>query len=517
MSIASELEDLATNLTNANTAIVEKGGTASTTGFSGLANAVDTIETGGGGGLPDDPETNYGAVMYYSRWANEYSATNTSNCTVNSIDQSKLATWISNHSLTTPIDFNYNWEGQWEVMAEWEPITINNLKAETGIDATLIDPEAMYGSFKIVYGINVDTTSPITAGTLTQTEYTNLGTLLDGATATSKPATLASRVCSVAGVSVPVAAFVRFVFGSLNGSTPSGFLAGANIESISEIPSTNSSANPFTVGDGFLSWCDHLNSPVIFKGQSVNIGDRFMNGCTAFASTLSFGPGPETIAKFSSGKGENFMRLCKKFVGPLQVFTAITAIPDYFMNGCWNYSGRFDFPEAVTVGNYFFSMTSSYTSVQGWTVYDDNLGSGVTFNFPKATTIGNNFFVDQMKFNTPWQLPSVTTIGSNFMAKEYNSFMEYQRDVTIPQTVTSIKDKFLFGQYYAITVDVGNLDPTTVLRTTGNNAKSLTAGEQHAPAYSTGIKIKGAQRAAWITALPQRSTSPFRKLVDAGA
>lgn len=46
MSIASELEHLAQNLANANEAIIEKGGTASTTGLSGLADAIESVPTG---------------------------------------------------------------------------------------------------------------------------------------------------------------------------------------------------------------------------------------------------------------------------------------------------------------------------------------------------------------------------------------------------------------------------------------------------------------------------------------
>lgn len=47
MSIASELTDLQTNLTNAKNAVTTKGGTVGDTGLSGLASEIATIPTGG--------------------------------------------------------------------------------------------------------------------------------------------------------------------------------------------------------------------------------------------------------------------------------------------------------------------------------------------------------------------------------------------------------------------------------------------------------------------------------------
>lgn len=57
MTIASEITDLQTNLTNAKTAVTTKGGTVGDTGLAGLASEIATIPSGGG-------LANYGSITY---------------------------------------------------------------------------------------------------------------------------------------------------------------------------------------------------------------------------------------------------------------------------------------------------------------------------------------------------------------------------------------------------------------------------------------------------------------------
>ena len=48
MTIASEIEDLQTNLSAAKSAVTTKGGTVGNTGLAGLASEIATIPSGGG-------------------------------------------------------------------------------------------------------------------------------------------------------------------------------------------------------------------------------------------------------------------------------------------------------------------------------------------------------------------------------------------------------------------------------------------------------------------------------------
>lgn len=69
MSIASEIQDLNTNLTAAKNAVTTKGGTVGDTGLAGLATEIASIPSGGGGEIPA-----YGRVVYYHDVRTVYSA-----------------------------------------------------------------------------------------------------------------------------------------------------------------------------------------------------------------------------------------------------------------------------------------------------------------------------------------------------------------------------------------------------------------------------------------------------------
>ena len=62
-------------------------------------------------------------------------------------------------------------------------------------------------------------------------------------------------------------------------------------------------------------------------------------------------------------------------------------------------------------------------------------------------------------------------------------------------------------------VDVGSL-PATIIE---SNTNTLSASGNSYPAYNTGIKIKGANRSAWLSRFPNKSSWPYRKLVDYGS
>lgn len=112
----------------------------------------------------------------------------------------------------------------------------------------------------------------------------------------------------------------------------------------------------------------------------------------------------------------------------------------------------------------------------------------------------------------------VTTLPSYFLSgcDALNS------SIILPKTLTVINDSgeqtagsaFLFGcKNMTSIVDVGNLDPSVVKSIT---YYSFAANDSTAPAYTQGIKIAGANRAAWLTAFPNRAAPSYRKLVDAG-
>lgn len=95
-------------------------------------------------------------------------------------------------------------------------------------------------------------------------------------------------------------------------------------------------------------------------------------------------------------------------------------------------------------------------------------------------------------------------------------------DLILPSSLIAINDSgeqngsaFLYRcDGMTATVNVGNL-PTSIVKSITN--ASFSTGSNSSAAFTQGIKIAGANRAAWLAAFPNRSSyTPYRKLVDAG-
>lgn len=96
-------------------------------------------------------------------------------------------------------------------------------------------------------------------------------------------------------------------------------------------------------------------------------------------------------------------------------------------------------------------------------------------------------------------------------------------DLILPSSLTAINDSgeqngsaFLYRcDGMTATVNVGNL-PTSIVKGI-TDASFSTGSNSSAAAFTQGIKIAGANRAAWLAAFPNRSSyTPYRKLIDAG-
>lgn len=145
------------------------------------------------------------------------------------------------------------------------------------------------------------------------------------------------------------------------------------------------------------------------------------------------------------------------------------------------------------------------------------------------------FMMNCTSFNSPIVFPdAITSIESAFL----RGCSSFNKDITIPQSVTKISDSFLYkcssfnhditipsnlsflGSYFLYradnmtgTINVGALDPTIVSTPYADFVSTL---DSSAPMYTTGVKIAGSNRAAWLTKFPNRTSSPYRNLIDAG-
>lgn len=82
--------------------------------------------------------------------------------------------------------------------------------------------------------------------------------------------------------------------------------------------------------------------------------------------------------------------------------------------------------------------------------------------------------------------------------------------LTIPSSVTSIGAPFMqeCDSFSNLTVNTGSY-------ATGDN--SLATPYNTAKMYVKGVTVKGTGRSSWISGLPNRTSTPFRKLIDGGA
>lgn len=104
---------------------------------------------------------------------------------------------------------------------------------------------------------------------------------------------------------------------------------------------------------------------------------------------------------------------------------------------------------------------------------------------------------------------AITTIPSRFL----NDCIYFNWSFDIPNNITSIGDRFL---YYCSTM-VGTINVGSVSATVAQKSDyTFSAGTNNGAAYTTGITIAGANRAAWISRFPNKTSSPYRKLINAG-
>ena len=143
------------------------------------------------------------------------------------------------------------------------------------------------------------------------------------------------------------------------------------------------------------------------------------------------------------------------------------------------------------------------------TINDNFLYQCLAFNqsltLPSGlTAIWNYFLYNCYAFNQPLTLPSgLTSIGNSFLYSCY----AFNQPLTLPSGLTTIGAYFLYN-CYAFTLLIYN---PSVYPTDNNsisqdsNSKTSTNG--------TGIKVIGTNAAGLKAALPNITTSPYRKLV----
>jgi len=177
--------------------------------------------------------------------------------------------------------------------------------------------------------------------------------------------------------------------------------------------------------------------------------------------------------------------------------TEITSVPNDFLFWASNLDS-FAFPSGsslTTIGNRFLGRTKINSSM--------SVPVGVT-------SIGSEF-LSTTPFNSELTLPNtLLSIGAYFLT----SAVSFNQPIVLPSSLTSIGDSFMYSTNNMTNyVDVGSLNAS--IAASSNNTFSVVV--KSLPAYTTGITIKGANRSAWISRFPNRTSLPYRKLIDGGA
>lgn len=173
-----------------------------------------------------------------------------------------------------------------------------------------------------------------------------------------------------------------------------------------------------------------------------------------------------------------------------------------FVNATTPWQGIYSYQTLnVLLGNY--SSTSIGTGF---------LNSCFSFNQPLdlsgVTSIGTGFLQGCYSFNQPLDLSGVTSIGNDFMER-CDSF---NQPLTIPSGFTTIGTDFMYNAYSFSTIIWD-----AAVYPTDDDALSQTVNSKTNETNGSGIIVYGTNRAGLMAALPNRTISPFRKLIDGGS
>jgi uncharacterized repeat protein (TIGR02543 family) len=244
-----------------------------------------------------------------------------------------------------------------------------------------------------------------------------------------------------------------------------------------------------SIGDNFMQYCYAFNQPLTLPSGLSSIGSNFMYYCYAFNQPLTLPSGLSSI-------GDNFMQYCYAFNQPLTLPSGLSSIGDNFMQYCRAFNQPLTLPSGLSsIGNYFMSNCQAFNQPL-------TLPSGLS-------SIGSNFMYYCYAFNQPLTLPSsLSSIGDNFMRECY----AFNQPLTLPSGLSSIGTYFM-SNCRALSTIIWNAS----VYPTDNDSLSQTINTKTNSTYGAGIKVYGTKRAQLISALPNRTFSPYRKLINGGS
>lgn len=187
-------------------------------------------------------------------------------------------------------------------------------------------------------------------------------------------------------------------------------------------------------------------------------------------------------------------------LGQFSEVTTYRTIGNNFLNDCTSWAPSSSSKLTVRadkIGNFFLAGCSSFAG----TVVLDGVSS-----------IGDCFMQDCTAYNAPLDLRKVTSIGSYFL----DGCTAYAQPIVLGRSLSSLGAGFLQRANSVPSVDVKDIKLSDVANLTTDASKNtmLSTNNSSATSYTTGITLTGDAVQNWMDILPNRTSSPYRKLLN---
>lgn len=212
----------------------------------------------------------------------------------------------------------------------------------------------------------------------------------------------------------------------------------------------------------------------------------------------------------------------KNSIVEVEIFEGVTSIPSYFLYYDTNLE-KVTLPSTIqTIGDNFCGYCSKLDCELTLTNVKDVgasfLRNCTIFNHPiiftKVTAISSNFMQSCTAFNSNIALGnSLISIGQHFL----DGCWAFAKSLTIPSSIYS-PSAYIYGIGRYFMYNCKNFTGPLSCECSSSNVsvdfpEYLVTTDSSASMYTTGITLTGAYAQDWKTHLPDRDTSPYRKLI----
>lgn len=196
--------------------------------------------------------------------------------------------------------------------------------------------------------------------------------------------------------------------------------------------------------------------------------DNFLYGCM-YLTTVNL---PSTIHYI----GDSVLQNCTLLNSPITL-TNVVYIGASFLSGCSQFNQTISLPKIERIENFFMSNCNAFNSSL---VINDN-----------CRLIGTTFLSNCLNFAQPISIPSGLETASWITSNPGTQFLSS------------------CGKFTGPVVCNGPVDSTKIPTATS----ILSTTDANAVMYTTGVTLTGPYAQAWKDALPDRTSSPYRKLI----